>query len=71
MRSEEVVRECVEEPRMDDILECAQRACLRMAEVTVMHSVTTSDTGSTATGIEAAMKVVIVLCKTRQEFGGL
>lgn len=70
MRSEEVVRECVEEPRMDDILECAQRACLRMAEVTVMHSVTTSDTGSTATWVEA-VKVVIVLCRTRQEFGGL
>jgi hypothetical protein len=25
--------------------ECAQRACLRIAEVTVMHSVTTNATG--------------------------
>jgi hypothetical protein len=29
--------------------ECAQRACLRIAEVTVMHSVTTNATGLTAT----------------------
>lgn len=29
--------------------ECAQRACLRIADVTVMHSVTTSATGFTAT----------------------
>jgi hypothetical protein len=28
--------------------DCAQRACLRMADVTVMHSVTTRSTGSTA-----------------------
>ena len=31
--------------------ECAQRACFRIAEVTVMHSVTTSATGLTATVI--------------------
>lgn len=29
--------------------ECAQRACFRIAEVTVIHSVTTSATGLTAT----------------------
>lgn len=34
---------------MADTDECAQRACLRIAEVTVMHSVITSATGSTAT----------------------
>ena len=32
--------------------ECAQRACLRMAEVTVMHSVVTSATGLRAIGRE-------------------
>lgn len=31
--------------------ECAHRACLRMADVTVIHSVTTSATGLTATEI--------------------
>lgn len=33
-------------PKMADTEDWAQRACLRMAEVTVMHSVTTSATGS-------------------------
>ena len=36
-------------PRIAATDEWAQRACLRMAEVTVMHSVTTKATGSTAT----------------------
>lgn len=36
-------------PRMEDTEECAQRACLRMTEVTDMHSEMTSATGSTAT----------------------
>lgn len=36
-------------PRIADTDDCAQRACLRIAEVTVMHSVTTRATGSTAT----------------------
>jgi hypothetical protein len=36
---------------MADTEECAQRACFRMAEVTVIHSVTTSATGLTATEI--------------------
>ena len=30
-----------DDPRMEEMEEWAQRACLRMAEVTVMHSVTT------------------------------
>lgn len=34
---------------MEEIEEWAQRACLRMALVTVMHSVTTKATGSIAT----------------------
>lgn len=36
-------------PKIAATDECAQRACLRIAEVTVMHSVTTSATGLTAT----------------------
>ena len=38
---------------MADTDECAHRACLRMADVTVMHSVTTSETGSTATRMDS------------------
>ena len=38
-------------PNMADTDECAQRACLRMADVTVMHSVTTRATGSMATAV--------------------
>lgn len=34
---------------MAETEECAQRACFRMADVTVTHSVTTSATGLTAT----------------------
>jgi hypothetical protein len=44
-------------PSMADMEECAHRACLRMAEVTVMHSVMTSATGSTA--------IVIGVCRVR------
>jgi hypothetical protein len=46
---------------MADMDECAQRACFRMAEVTVMHSVMTSATGSTA--------IVIGVC--RVSVGGM
>jgi hypothetical protein len=42
-------------PSMADMDECAQRACFRIAEVTVMHSVMTSATGSTA--------IVIGVCR--------
>jgi hypothetical protein len=51
-RASEGVRrgEGAEEPRIEEMELWAQRACLRMAEVTVMHSVTTSATGSIATG---------------------
>jgi hypothetical protein len=46
--------EGAEEPRIEEMELWAQRACLRIAEVTVMHSVTTSATGSiaTVTGLE-------------------
>jgi len=36
-------------PRMAEMEDCAQRGCLRIAEVTVTHSVMTRATGSTAT----------------------
>ena len=39
----------LEEPRIEDMEECAHRVCFRIALVTVMHSVTTSATGSIAT----------------------
>jgi hypothetical protein len=39
-------------PKMAETDECAHLACFRMDEVTVMHSVITSDTGSTAIGID-------------------
>lgn len=50
-RASEGVRrgEGAEEPKIEEMELWAQRACLRMAEVTVMHSVTTSATGSIAT----------------------
>ena len=38
-------------PSIEDIEECAHRVCLRIALVTVMHSVTTKATGSIATPI--------------------
>lgn len=40
-------------PRIADTEECAHRACFRMAEVTVIHSVVIKATGSTATETEA------------------
>jgi hypothetical protein len=55
-RASEGVRrgEGAEDPRIEEMELWAQRACLRIAEVTVMHSVTTSATGSiaTVTGLE-------------------
>ena len=38
-------------PSIAETEECAQRACLRMADVTVIHSVVIRATGSTATEI--------------------
>lgn len=40
-------------PRMADTLDCAHHGCFRMAEVTVMHSVMTRATGSTAMAMGA------------------
>lgn len=42
--------------------ECAQRACFRMADVTVMHSVTTRATGLTATVMGRGAKLAMVSC---------
>lgn len=41
---------------MDEMEECAQRACLRIALVTVIHSVTTRATGSIATVVLAVRR---------------
>lgn len=42
--------------------EWAHRACLRMADVTVMHSVTTSATGLTATVMGLGPRLATVSC---------
>jgi hypothetical protein len=42
--------------------ECAHRACLRMADVTVIHSVTTRATGLTATVIGRGARLAVVSC---------
>ena len=52
-----VLRWEVDPPRIAETLECAQRACLRMAEVTVMHSVVTSATGSIAMATRGLAKL--------------
>jgi hypothetical protein len=44
-------------PRMAATDECAHRACLRIADVTVIHSVTTRDTGFTATVTARGLKL--------------
>jgi hypothetical protein len=51
------VPRCVEPPRIAATEECAHLACLRMAEVTVMHSVVTSATGSMAIATLGFVKV--------------
>lgn len=47
-------------PRIAEMEDCAQRGCLRIADVTVTHSVTTRATGSTATviGVEVLEDIV-------------
>jgi len=42
--------------------ECAQRACFRIADVTVIHSVTTRATGLTATVMGRGSRLAIVSC---------
>jgi hypothetical protein len=46
-----------EPPRIADTEECAHRVCLRIADVTVMHSVTTSAIGLTATDMGRTSKL--------------
>jgi hypothetical protein len=45
-------------PRIAETDECAQRACLRMADVTVIHSVVIKATGSTATEIGVGLPLI-------------
>ena len=45
---------------MAETEECAQRACFRIADVTVIHSVTTRATGLTATVMGRGLKLAIV-----------
>jgi hypothetical protein len=74
-RASEGVRrgEGAEEPRIEEMELWAQRACLRIAEVTVMHSVTTSATGSIATvkglerrGIGRSMSAMVAVVELEE-----
>lgn len=56
---------------MADTEECAHRACLRMADVTVIHSVTTSATGLTATEIGRGSMLVVASCNVSGEVSSL
>jgi hypothetical protein len=49
-------------PRIAATDECAHRACLRIADVTVIHSVTTRATGLTATVMGRSIKLAVVSC---------
>ena len=49
-------------PNMAATDECAQRACFRIADVTVIHSVTTRATGLTATVMGRGSRLAIVSC---------
>jgi hypothetical protein len=56
---------------MADTEECAQRACFRMAEVTVIHSVTTSATGLTATEMGRGSMLGVASCNVSGEVSSL
>ena len=56
---------------MADTEECAQRACFRMAEVTVIHSVTTSATGLTATEMGRGSMLGAASCNVSGEVSSL
>lgn len=56
---------------MADTEECAQRACFRMAEVTVIHSVTTSATGLTATEMGRRSMLGVASCDVSGEVSSL
>lgn len=47
-------------PKIADTEECAHRACFRMAEVTVIHSVVIKATGSTATETVDFLRVLLM-----------
>lgn len=50
-------------PRIAATDECAQRACFRIADVTVIHSVTTRATGWTATVMGRGVRLAMVSCR--------
>jgi hypothetical protein len=58
-------------PRMAATDECAHRACLRMADVTVIHSVTTRATGLTATVMGRAVRLAAVSCRVEAALSSL
>jgi hypothetical protein len=47
-------------PRIADTEECAHRACFRMADVTVIHSVVINATGSTATETAVFVELIAI-----------
>jgi hypothetical protein len=51
--------------------ECAHRACLRIADVTVIHSVTTRATGLTATVMGRRLKLALVSCSVEAALSSL
>jgi hypothetical protein len=60
-----------EDPRIAATEECAHRACLRMADVTVIHSVTTRATGLTATVMGRGSRLAIVSCSVEAALSSL
>jgi hypothetical protein len=58
-------------PRMAATEECAHRACLRMADVTVIHSVTTRATGLTATVMGRRVRLAAVSCRVEATLSSL
>lgn len=58
-------------PRIAATEECAHRACLRMADVTVIHSVTTRATGFTATVMGRGVKMAVVSCRVEAAMSSL
>jgi hypothetical protein len=58
-------------PRIAATEECAHRACFRMADVTVMHSVTTRATGLTATVMARSATLAVTSCSVEPALSSL
>jgi hypothetical protein len=58
-------------PRIAATDEWAHRACFRMADVTVIHSVTTRATGLTATVMGRGAKLAVVSCSVEAALSSL